>query len=158
MKNIIKENENLKIREDAIKIKEDDLQDTIQSIDNENTKTSFSLAFESLLIIQSFDFLTKKPLWLAISYSIFILFSIIIAFYNLFAKKVSTHTNVEDVFIRKNNNNNWDDYIDRKYMRISDAYKSAKELLNSKANLTRCTFILLGIALLIYLIGGIIWK
>ena len=33
MKSMIKVNENLKIREDAIIIKESDLQDTIQSID-----------------------------------------------------------------------------------------------------------------------------
>ena len=158
MKSNFKEDDNLKIREDAIKIKENDLKDTIQSIDSENTKTSLALAFESLLIIQSFDFLSKKPLLLSISFVIFILASIIVALYNLFAKKVPLHTNVEDIFIRKESNNNWSDYIDRKYERISDAYKKGKELLNSKANLTGYSFLLLLIALIIYLIGGIPWK
>lgn len=148
--------DNLKIREDALKIKEKDLDDTLKSIDSENTKTSFALAFESLLVIQSFEFLVKKPLWMTIPYAAIIFFAIVLALYNLFAKKVVIHTNVDDVFIRKNENNNWDSYIDRKYERINDAYKNAKDLLNTKASLTKLTFIFLGIAVLILLIGSII--
>ena len=150
------ENDNIKIREDALKIKEKDIEDTLKSIHSENTKTSFALAFESLLVVQSFEFLTQNSLWITIPYRVIISISLLIAFYNLFAKKVYIHTNIDDIFSKKDEYNNWSKYLDDKYERFKQINTEAKRLLDKKASYTRCTFILLGIAVLILLIGGIV--
>lgn len=150
--------DNIKIREDALKIKEKDIEDTLKSIDSENTKTSFALAFESLLVVQSLNFLTKNSLCIIIPYAIAILVAIIIALWNLVAKKVYIHTNVDDIFCRKDRYNDWNTYLDQKYERFKQTYTEAKRLLNAKANLTIATFISLIIALLILLVGGIYAK
>ncbi len=145
--------DNIKIREDALKIQEKDIEDTIQSIDNENIKTSFAIAFESLLIVQVIDFIKDKPLIIKILFFAPLLLSIGTAFWNIFSRKVPIHTNVDEAFVRKESYNNWSDYLDKKHLRLNDIYKSAQELLKTKSFLTKSTFGLLSISLLILIIG-----
>ena len=148
-------NENLKIREDALKIKEKDLQDTLQSIEMENRKTIAAIGFEAILVSLTLNAVTKMNFGQYFFFGLMILISTIVSFYNLFAKKVAIHTDVDEIFIRKEDNNDWDRYIDYKYLRIKKSYEDAQKLLVKKAVLTIWTFVFLSIAILTVLIGGV---
>jgi len=95
------EDQNLRIREDAIRIQEKDLEDIIKSYELENSKTSVGLAFAGLLLIQSTQFVFERPPWYSVLFLALLVLAVFVGFRNLFAKKVPLHTNVDEVFIRK---------------------------------------------------------
>ena len=119
------ENDLLKIKEDAIKIQEADLLDTIKSIEAENTKSSFALIFASAIIALLKD-LDKLPLWVNIIFLILSIGSIIIALYNISAKKVSVHANVDEIFV-KNIPTQWEEHLQNKHLCIVDAKQMLHE-------------------------------
>jgi len=133
-------NELIKIKEDAIKIKEHDLDDTIKSIENENIKSSFVLGFSGILFGIVFGQMNKILIQEAIIFTL--LLSIIISLWNITAKKVETHTNVDEIFIN-NRPREWEEYLNYKYLRLNDNYKNAKKLLYQKSDYTKASFILL---------------
>ncbi|MCD6429394.1 hypothetical protein J7L09_01730 [bacterium] len=132
----------IKIKEDAIKIQINDLQDTIKSIENENIKSSFILGFAGILFSLVFDKVDILSLWQAIVYIILLLGSIGIAFWNITAKKVNIHINVDEIFVN-NEPKNWERYLNFKHLRLRENYQNAKNLLYQKANYTRLSFVLL---------------
>ena len=132
----------IKIKEDAIKIQINDLQDTIKSIENENIKSSFILGFAGILFSLIFDKVDILSLWQAIVYIILLLGSIGIAFWNITAKKVNIHINVDEIFVN-NEPKNWGRYLNFKHLRLRENYQNAKNLLYQKANYTRLSFVLL---------------
>ena len=132
----------IKIKEDAIKIQINDLQDTIKSIENENIKSSFILGFAGILFSLVFDKIDTLSLWQAIVYIILLLGSIGIAFWNITAKKVDIHINVDEIFVN-NEPKNWERYLNFKHLRLRENYQNAKNLLYQKANYTRLSFVLL---------------
>ncbi len=137
----------IKIKEDAIKIQINDLQDTIKSIENENIKSSFILGFAGILFSLVFDNIEILSLWQAIVYIILLLGSIGIAFWNITAKKVDIHINVDEIFVN-NEPKNWERYLNFKHLRLRENYQNAKDLLYQKANYTRLSFVLLILSVL----------
>lgn len=137
------DNEELtKIKEDAIKIQINDLQDTIKSIENENTKSSFILGFAGILFSIVFNKIDILPLWQAIVFIILLLSSVGVAFWNITAKKVNIHTNLDEIFVN-NEPKEWEKYLNYKHLRLRENYKNAKGLLYQKANFTKLSFTLL---------------
>lgn len=130
----------IKIKEDAVKIQEADLLDTIRSIEAENTKSSFVLVFASALIALVKDF-DKIPKEISFIFLLLSVGSIILALYNISAKKISVHANVDEIFV-KNTPTQWEEHINNKHLFLRNSYQEAKKLLYKKANLTRISFIL----------------
>ena len=148
------ENDLIKIKEDAIKIQEADLLDTIKSIEAENTKSSFVLIFASALIALVKDF-DKLPQWVNIVFLVFAIGSVILAFYNISAKKVSVHANVDEIFV-KNTPTQWEEHLNNKHLSLRDRYQEAKNLLYTKASLTKISFILVALSTILISIVHII--
>jgi len=148
------ENDLLKIKEDAIKIQEADLLDTIKSVEAENTKSSFALIFASALIALLKDF-DKLPLWINILFLVLAIGSIIFALYNISAKKVSVHANVDEIFA-KNTPTQWEEHLQNKHLFLRNSYQEAKSLLYTKANLTRISFVLVALSTILISIAKII--
>ncbi|GEM_PF-2580277 len=148
------ENDLIKVKEDAIKIQETDLLDTIRSIEAENTKSSFALIFTSALIALLKDF-DKLPLWVNIIFLVLAISSIVVALYNISAKKVSVHANVDEIFV-KNIPTQWEEHLQNKHLSLRDRYQKAKNLLYEKANLTRVSFILVALSTILISIAKII--
>jgi len=148
------ENDLLKIKEDAIKIQEADLIDTIKSVEAENTKSSLALIFASALIALLKDF-DKLPLWINILFLVLAIGSIIFALYNISAKKVSVHANVDEIFV-KNIPTQWEEHLQNKHLFLRNSYQEAKSLLYTKANLTRISFVLVALSTILISIAKII--
>jgi preprotein translocase subunit SecE len=147
------ENDLLKIKEDAIKIQEADLLDTIKSVEAENTKSSFALIFASALIALLKDF-DKLPLWVNVFFLVLAIGSIIFALYNISAKKVSVHANVDEIFV-KNIPTQWEEHLQNKHLFLRNSYQEAKKLLYAKANLTRISFVLVALSTILISIAKI---
>ncbi len=148
------ENDLIKIKEDAVKIQEADLLDTLKSIEAENTKSSFALIFASALIALLSDF-DKLPLWVNIIFLVLAIGSIVVALYNISAKKVSVHANVDEIFV-KNTPTQWVEHLQNKHLFLRNSYQEAKNLLYKKANLTRVSFVLVALSTIIISIAKII--
>lgn len=148
------ESDLIRVKEDAIKIQEADLVDTIKSIEAENTKSSFSLIFASALIAFLKDF-DKLPLWVNIIFLILAVGSVIVSLYNISAKKVSVHANVDEIFV-KNAPTQWEEHLQNKHLFLGNSYQEAKKLLYKKANLTRASFILVVLSTILISIAKII--
>jgi len=144
----------IKIKEDAVKIQETDLLDTLKSIEAENTKSSFALIFASALIALLKDF-DKFPPWVNITFLVLATGSIIIALYNISAKKVSVHANVDEIFV-KNIPTQWEEHLQNKHLFLRNSYQEARNLLYKKANLTRASFILVALSTILISIAKII--
>lgn len=147
------ENDLIKVKEDAVKIQETDLLDTLKSIEAENTKSSFALIFASALIALLKDF-DKLPMWVNIAFLVLAIGSIIIALYNISAKKISVHANVDEIFV-KNIPTQWEEHLQNKHLFLRNSYQEAKNLLYKKANLTRASFILVAISTILISIAKI---
>ena len=138
------ENDLIKIKEDAVEIQQADLLDTIKGIDLENTKSSFALIFASAIIVFLKDF-ESLPIWANVIFFILAIGAIIVAFYNISAKKISVHANVDEIFV-KNTPTQWEEHIQNKHLFLRDSYQKASNLLYKKADLTRISFILVVLA------------
>ncbi|MBN2094335.1 MAG: hypothetical protein JW740_03150 [Candidatus Zambryskibacteria bacterium] len=150
------ENENLvKIKQDAIAIQESDLKDAIQSIENENTKSSFALGFAGVLMGLIFGNIDDLLFWQKIIFSLLTIISIGFAFYNILSKKLATHTKVDEIFVN-NSPNNWEKYLNYKHLRLRDCYSEAKTLLYRKTTLTKIAYFFLILDLLFLLIINLI--
>lgn len=148
------ENDLIKIKEDAVKIQEADLLDTLKSIEAENTKSSFVLIFTSALIALLKDF-DKLPLWVNIIFLALAIGSIVVALYNISAKKVSIHANVDEIFV-KNTPTQWEEHLQNKHLFLRNSYQETKNLLYKKANLTKTSFVLMALSTIIISIAKII--
>lgn len=144
----------IKIQEDAVKIQEADLQDTVKSIEAENTKSSFVLIFTSALVVLIKDF-DNFPLWVNTLFLVFTISSILIAFYNISSKKIHTHSNVDEIFV-KNTPTQWEEHLRNKHLFLRDAYQEAKAVLYKKAFLTKVAFIFVALATILISIANII--
>ena len=146
------ENENLiRIKQDAIVIQENDLKDAIQSIENENTKSSFTLGFAGILMGLIFGNIDDLLFWQKIIFSLLTIISIGVAFYNISSKKLATHTKVDEIFVNSSPNN-WGKYLNYKHLRLKDSYSEAKTLLYRKTTLTKISYFFLILDLLFLLI------
>lgn len=135
-------NELIKIKEDAIKIQEHDLEDTVKSIESENIKSSFVLGVAGVLLGLVFGQIDKILVWEKIVFILLLFSSVIVSLWNITAKKVNIHTNVDEIFVN-NNPKEWERYLNNKHLRLRDSYNNAKNLLYQKANYTRISYILL---------------
>ena len=145
----------IKVKEDAIKIQVIDLQDTVKSIDNENIKSSFVLGFASVLFGLILNQINTFQLWQSIIFIILLILSVGMAFWNISAKKVNIHINVDEIFV-KNQPKDWEIYLNDKYLRLRENYQNAKDLLYQKANYTRISFVLLVVSILFLVLVKII--
>lgn len=136
------ENELVKIKEDALKIQEADITDTIRSIENENTKSSFVLGFAAAVFGMTFGELSELPALVAGAFFLVLLSSVGCAFANITAKKLKIHTTVDEIFVHRRPTL-WEEYLNNKHLRLRDVYQEAKGLLYTKATLTRWSFALL---------------
>lgn len=141
----------IKIKEDAIEIQKHDLDDVIKSIENENTKSSLILGFSGVLLGIVFRDLDSIPKWRAIIFLFLLMLSIGFSLYNMAAKKVKIHTNVDDIFVN-NTPDEWEKYLNFKHLRLRESYEEAKRLLYQKAYLTIISFILLILSSLILVV------
>jgi len=146
--------DSLKIREDALKLKERDFLDTLKSIEMENQKTIAVIGFEGVLVSVSFSVLSKMSFWMYAFYLLTILATVVVSFINLFAKKIAIHTDVSQVFESKTNFKDWYKYIESRYEKIRQDYTNAHNLLKIKVKFTNASLILLGLTIFIVLIGG----
>ncbi|MCR4423046.1 MAG: hypothetical protein WHU95_01625 [candidate division WOR-3 bacterium] len=150
------DNDLIKIKEDAIKIQEADIADTIKSIESENTKSSFVLGFAAVLFGIVFDKIGKIPNEVALTFLLLLLLSVSLAFWNISAKKIKIHTNVDEVFV-KNKPDDWKEYLNCRHLRLREIYSEANKLLYQKASLTRLAFILLILSVLLFSIARIFY-
>jgi len=150
------DNDLIKIKEDAIKIQEDDIADIIKSIESENTKSSFVLGFVAVLFGIVFDKMGKISKEVALAFLLLLLFSVIVALFNISAKKIKIHTNVDEIFV-KNEPNGWKDHINNRHLRLREIYSETNKLLYQKALLTRWAFILLILSVLLLSIARIFY-
>jgi activator of 2-hydroxyglutaryl-CoA dehydratase len=147
--------ENIKIREDAIRIQEKDVADTCDGIKFETTKISFALAFLSIVTAQSLKFVLSQDYWYKILFIILLLVAFGAAMFSLFAKKTNVHTNVDPIFA-DNSNDNWKQYLEHRHNNLKDIKTNADKLLKSKVKYTKTTFILLSLVVLYLIIGVLI--
>lgn len=145
----------IKVKEDAIKIQVSDLQDTVKSIDNENIKSSFVLGFASVLFGLILNQINTFQLCQSIIFIILLILSVGMAFWNISAKKVNIHINVDEIFVN-NEPKVWEKYLNYKHSRLRKSYESAKILLYHKANYTRISFVLLVVSILFLVLVKII--
>lgn len=146
----------IKVKEDAIKIQESDIIDAIKSIEMENTKSYYAIAFLGVLIGIVFNNIDKIKKEIAIIFMLLTLVAIIIAFYNIAAKKIKIHTNVDDIFI-KNYPNDWNSYLNDKHLRLRKIYDESKNLLYQKAILNKWVLFILILATLFLSAGRIFY-
>jgi len=144
-------NDLIKIKEDAIKIQEADVLDTVRSIEGENTKSSFVLGFAAVLFGIALNIMDKIPREVSFTFLILLFGSVVAAFWNIAAKKVRIHTNVDELFVH-NRPMQWEEHLNNKHLRLRGSYNEAKELLCKKANLTRWAFGLLILSALLLVI------
>ena len=137
----------IKIKEDAIKIQERDLEDTVKSIENENTKSSFVLGFVGIIIGIFFNSSIILPFNLLIFISTLILCTVSCALFNIWAKASKIHNNVDSIFVN-NEPREFEKYLNYKHLRLRESYNEAKKLLYKKALFTKLSYILLVLALL----------
>lgn len=135
------------IKEDAIRTQEAGLLDTIKSIELENNKSSFALIFASALLAIPKDF-EEAPLCIVVLFLVLTIGSIIIAFYNISAKKVSVHANVDEIFV-KNTPKEWGIYLNNKHLFLRNAYQEAKNLLYKKVLLTKASFVFIVLSVIL---------
>ncbi|MCM8817105.1 MAG: hypothetical protein NC913_06315 [Candidatus Omnitrophica bacterium] len=120
-------NDNLiKIKEDAIKIQEADIADAIRSIENENTKSSFVLGFAAVLFGIVFDKMDKIQQEIMLVFLLLVVLSVIFALWNISAKKIKIHTNVDEIFV-KNKPDNWKNIL---IINTCDCEKSIMKQVN----------------------------
>ena len=137
-----------KIKEDAIRIQENDLKDTISSIENEATKSSFVIGFAGVLFAIVFATLDQISLPYAVVFTLLLLLSISLAFWNITSKKIFIHTNVDDIFVNSSHNE-WGKYLDSKHLHLRKSYNNAKDLLYRKTAKTKWSFCFLILASLL---------
>ena len=148
----------IKIREDAIKIQQHDLDDTIKSIENENIKSSYALGFSGVLFGIVFTRLAEIPLWEAIVFLVLLVLCIVVSLWNMAAKKIKIHLDVDE-FFRENTTTKWEDYLYRKHLGLLESYNDAKKLLYKKAMATKISFTLLVSSSLFLVLAAIkIWR
>ncbi len=154
---MVDDNDLIKIKEDAIKIQEADITDTIKSIENENLKSSFVLGFAAVLFGIVFDKMDKIQKEIAVLFLLLILSSVIIALWNISAKKIKIHTNVDEIFV-KNKPDDWKEHLNNRHLRLREIYNEANKLLYQKASLTRWAFTLLILSVLLLSITRIFYE
>lgn len=147
-------NDLIKIKEDAIKIQEADITDTIKSIENENTKSSFVLGFAAVLFGIVFDKIDQIQKEVALVFLLLLSLSVVLALWNISAKKIKIHTNVDEIFV-KNKPEDWKEHLNNRHLRLREIYSAANKLLSQKASLTRWAFILLILSVLLLLTARI---
>jgi len=148
-------NDLIKIKEDAIKIQEADITDTIKSIENENTKSSFVLGFAAVLFGILFDKMDKIHRGAAIASLLLLLISVALVIRNIFAKKIKIHTNVDEIF-ENYKPNDWEEHLNNRHLRLREIYIEAKTLLYQKATLNRWAYLLLISSVIILSIARIL--
>ncbi len=143
MKNCPK-NDLIKIKEDAIKIQEADLADTLNCTEAENRKCSYVILFVPALLIALSNnlggFYILHP-WR--SYSVFagLVFGVVsvgVALYSMWPKKVGVHTNTDDVFNMQSMA--WEKYLSDLHLSLKERYQNAQNMLHSKTKCTKVSF------------------
>lgn len=146
-----RKNDIVKIKEDALLTQENNLNDSLKSLDNQSKISYYAI---SLILI----FITLYiRTWIFIEAQVYILFySIIliyIGWYNILSTSVSIHTNTNPIFVNWFNNN-YEDYLDNKHILLDKFYENTKKALYKKARINNIlyffTVILITLILLIF--------
>lgn len=98
----------------------------------------------------------KIPKGLAVVFILALLSSVGVALWNISAKKIKIHTNVDEIFV-KNKPNDWKEHLNNRHLRLREIYSEANKLLNQKASLTRWAFILFILSVLLLSIMSIFY-
>ncbi|MEX0999923.1 MAG: hypothetical protein WD000_08200 [Thermodesulfobacteriota bacterium] len=146
------ENEDVKaVKEDALEIQKDDIQDLSLTIANETSKSFHALAFIIIFLGFIFDDLQGVNVR---SYSVpfmALFLAIILIVINTSARKIDFHTNVSTIFT-SSYNISWEKYLDEKHHRLQDMYNKASLLLRDKVIYNRLIFYLVLIAIFSFII------
>ena len=143
-----------KIKEDAVKMQEADIADTVKAIESEHLKSSLVIGFAATILGVTLDKLESIPLTGLTIFILLVLASIGTALYNLSAKKIKLHSNVDKFFDDSNpaQTKEWEVYLKFKHDHLKENYKDAKDLLYDKAKLTRYSFIFLILSILFLIV------
>lgn len=142
-------NDSIKIKEDAVKLKEKDIEDTIKSLDNQAIVSYYIVsAILWFLALVFREVSVDKSTKITVLVLGFIL--VFIWFYNILSKKVDIHSDMSWVFSEKYKKT-YDEYLDKKYQHLSKIYTNVKNWLLEKSNLNRCISILWAVYILISL-------
>lgn len=147
----------IKMKEDALKLKQSDITDTLKSIESEHIKSSLVLVFAATLFGVVMDKLESLPVCAALLFSAFLLIAVGIALYNIAAKPVPIYTNLDDLISGEKKPLSWNEYITFKYKHLSEAFTKARKLLADKAKWTKRSFIFLAASLLLLIIFQFIY-
>jgi hypothetical protein len=74
----------------------------------------------------AFNQLDKLPLLPAIIFVLLLSSAVVISLFNISAKKVKIHINVDEVFVN-NIPNDWETYLNYKHLRYREIYENAKK-------------------------------
>lgn len=133
------DNERVKIKEDALRILETDSQDTIRSLEQEHLKSSFALGFAATFLGVVMDKLDALSSCVAIPILLLLLGSVAVAIYNLLARSIPTHTNVDKVF-EEGGPTGWEKHLHVKYESMEKHYRQLSRLLKEKSVMTKISF------------------
>ena len=135
-------NDLIKIKEDAIRIQEKDLEDTVRSIADETHKSSLIIGFIGAVFILSFGYLDDIPLPYIAAFILLLLLAACFALWNMAPKKTIIHTNVDEVFV-KGKPDKREEYLGYRHLSLRASYGNAKTLLYRKASCTKWALIFL---------------
>ncbi len=137
-----------RIREDAIRIQEGDIQDTLEDIRQENQKSSFILAFLAVFFGSFFDSLPTLSVKEQYVFVAFLVSATFIALWNIIAKKLKTHSNVDEIFVL-DDYKNWGIYIKDKHLRLRGVYSEAQRVLRDKSFFNKVAIVIASFSILV---------
>lgn len=139
-----KKDEQILIKEDALRIKENDILDLARSIENEVKKSYQALIFAGVILGFVFDKIDLLNKWHFL-FLISLILATLLALLNIWAQKIDYHTKIDRVFMHPLTAK-WEDYLNTKYLSMSSIYKDASALLLIKVTYNRWIIVLLIIA------------
>jgi len=130
------------VKEDALKILERDISDSIRSIEGEHLKSSLVIGFSGLVLgvlnaVKGGYSQTTSNIKLAL---IFLLVSIGVTIWNLSAKPLAIHTDISPIF-GSSPVKLWGQYLNAKHTRYQDIYSEAERIRKGKAMLNRTAYL-----------------
>lgn len=152
MKNIrMSKKDILIIKEDAIKIKEKDIEDTVKSLSYQSIISYYAVSVILLFYVILFKSITIFNLKIIVLLLLFWFILLLIWFYNILSIKINIHSDMSWVFLKKNKFT-YDKYLDKRYEKLKIIYSNAKKGLIKKANINRKLYILSGLFILTIII------
>lgn len=133
------QNENvLRIKADAVRIQEKDVDDQLKNIEGENVKSTIIIGLIGAMatLVPNSENITLS---MKIVLMVVFLLPLLIALYNIFSKRVFSHRDVDDCFV--NRTDKFEAYLNSCHLTLKKNYRSISDLLIKKRLLTGLTYI-----------------